>query len=148
MADRSPVWAFVTVGGYKWSDAGDVLSGHMNLSDIKPGVRVVGLSAGGAVEVLSVESTGGDVVNVVFRSPDGGLGQRLFRGEGWTADHPDGARRARSPATTVEDGAPLGGSVSGHPSARRPSWARIGRAEGPSYSHGCSWTSHKGNRMA
>ncbi len=49
----------------------------MELSEIKQGARLVGLRSDGAVEVLSVESSGGDVANVVFRSASGELGQRL-----------------------------------------------------------------------
>ncbi len=53
----------------------------MNLSDIKQGSRLVGVRSDGPVEIISVESGDGDVVNVVFRSADGELGQRLLSAE-------------------------------------------------------------------
>ncbi len=72
---------FVTGNGYKWCGENNRPSCGMNLSEIKQGARLVGLRSGEPVEIISVESTDGDVVNVVFRSSDGSLGQRLVSAE-------------------------------------------------------------------
>lgn len=69
----------------------------MKLADIEPGLRLRGLDVSGDVEVLSVESADGDVANIVYRTPSGGLGQRLVgeaeiatlsasSGQRWTFD--------------------------------------------------------------
>ena len=49
----------------------------MDLIELKQGVRVTGVVPGGPVEVVAVERSGGDVVNLVYRSEAGGLDQRL-----------------------------------------------------------------------
>ena len=50
----------------------------MNLDEIKQGARILGVRSDGPVEILSVEGGDSGVVNVVFRSADGDLGQRLL----------------------------------------------------------------------
>lgn len=50
----------------------------MNSDEIKPGSRVLGVRTDGPVEIISIEQGDGDVVNLIFRSGDGDLGQRLL----------------------------------------------------------------------
>ena len=49
----------------------------MNLNELIHGVRVEGVIPSGPVEVITVERASGDVVNLVYRSDDGVLDQRL-----------------------------------------------------------------------
>lgn len=53
----------------------------VELHELKPGLRVRGLLAAGAVTVVAVEQHGSDVVNVTFRSDEGRLGERLVTAE-------------------------------------------------------------------
>ncbi len=50
----------------------------MDLSELRPGIRVAGILASGPVEVVAVVPHGQDTVEVVFRSDDGNTGQRLI----------------------------------------------------------------------
>ena len=49
----------------------------MDLIELKQGVRVTGVVPGGPVEVVTVEWSDGDVVNLIYRSEAGVLDQRL-----------------------------------------------------------------------
>ena len=49
----------------------------MDLREIEQGVRVTGVVPGGPVEVVAVERSGGEVINLVYRSEAGGLDQKL-----------------------------------------------------------------------
>ena len=49
----------------------------MDLIEIKQGVRMTGVVPGGPVEIVAVERSGGEVVNLVYRSEAGGLDQKL-----------------------------------------------------------------------
>jgi chaperonin GroEL len=50
----------------------------LDLSELRPGIRVAGILASGPVEVVAVVPHGQDTVEVVFRSDDGNTGQRLI----------------------------------------------------------------------
>ncbi len=53
----------------------------MELSEIKQGMRLIGLLSNGPAEVLSVEGGDGGIVTVVYRSSSNDLGQRLVSEE-------------------------------------------------------------------
>ena len=85
----------------------------MDLSELKHGVRVVGVVPSGPVEVVAVERTAGDVVNLVYRSEQGVLDQRLVTAvdaEGfripterrWAFDSDGGAFRLASEARRIQ----------------------------------------------
>lgn len=85
----------------------------MDLSELKHGVRVTGVVPSGPVEVVAVERTAGDVVNLVYRSDAGLLDQRLVTSadaEGfrilterrWSFDADGGAFRLASEARRIQ----------------------------------------------
>lgn len=99
--------------GYKWVGGNSWVSHRMNLSEIKQRARVLGVRSDGPVEIISVEGGDGGVVNVVFRSADGDLGQRLLSPDDianlrdaseqrWTFDADGAHLRLASEARRVE----------------------------------------------
>ena len=50
----------------------------MDIEGVKTGARVIGVRTDGPVEVISVERGDGDVINLIFRSADGNIDQRLL----------------------------------------------------------------------
>ncbi len=65
----------------------------LQLSDLKAGIRLRGLVAGHDVSLIAVESHGPDIVNVVYRSDDGAIADRLVTSAELAAVEPASATR-------------------------------------------------------
>jgi superfamily II DNA or RNA helicase len=84
-----------------------------NLHELKPGLRVTGLVAGGAVTVITTEPHGDGIINVVFRDDNGSISDRLLTaeqleavtvaaGQRWTFDADGSAFKLASEARRIE----------------------------------------------
>jgi superfamily II DNA or RNA helicase len=90
----------------------------VRLEDLKPGARVLGLSPHGPVAVLSVQWHGSDVAEVVFKGPDGQVGNELV----YRSQESDLALASKGQSWTFLDDAELLRLVS---EAQRIRWAHL-----------------------